>query len=279
MAFNVTQSDESDKEEKAKNVANYVAFGISYESEHEASESNSLVCELGIRDNESEDDGDLQNTYNYLFMEYSKLKKLNKQYLQKLKEVNFENDILSSTLTDSHVIHDTLMSENHMLIAKVKSLENDLNESRNHLKKLSSKKLSHMLHNQKHCFDRIELGFDKSVVSFTNVASHSKLNFVKPVCKEENSAKKKVVYPSVSRGEKGKGILTDSYVCRSTPRRAHMPRNQPFQRFIPTCHHSGKIGHIRPNCFQLNNHESKRDYFCSRDSHDELFNMLRGVIT
>jgi hypothetical protein len=171
------------------------------------------------------------------------------------------------------------MSENHMLIAKVKSLENDLNESRNHLKKLSSKKLSHMLHNQKHCFDRTELGFDKSVVSFTNVASHSKLNFVKPVCKEENSAKKNVVYPSVSRGEKGKGILTDSYVCRSTPRCAHTPRNQPFQRFIPTCHHSGKIGHIRPNCFQLNNHESKRDYFCSRDSHDELFNMLRGVIT
>jgi hypothetical protein len=29
----------------------------------------------------------------------------------------------------------------------------------------------------------------------------------------------------------------------------------------------------------LNNHESKRDYFRSRNSHDELFNMVRGVIT
>jgi hypothetical protein len=275
----VTQSDESNNEEKTEKVANYVAFGISYDSEHEASESNSLDSEYGIRDNESEEEGDMQNVYNNLFLECSKLKKLNKQHLQKLKEVNLENDKLSSTLTDSHAIHDTLMSKNHMLIAKVKSLENDLNESRNHLKKFSSEKLNHMLHNQKHCFDRTGLGFDKSVVSSTNVASPSKLNFVKPMCKEENLAKKKVLYPLVSRGEKGKRILTDSYVSRSTPRRAHMPRNQPSQRFIPTCHHYGKIGHIRPNCFQLNNHESKRDYFHSRDSHDELFNMLRGVIT
>jgi predicted nucleic acid-binding Zn ribbon protein len=52
-AFNVTQSDESDNEEKAKNVANYVAFGISYDSEHDANESNSLDSEYGICDNES----------------------------------------------------------------------------------------------------------------------------------------------------------------------------------------------------------------------------------
>jgi hypothetical protein len=70
------------------------------------------------------------------------------------------------------------------------------------------------LDNQKHCFDRTGLGFDKSIVSSTNVASPSKLNFVKLVCKEENLAKKKVVYPLVSRGEKGKEILTDSYVSR-----------------------------------------------------------------
>jgi hypothetical protein len=31
-AFNVTQSDESDQEEKDENVANYVAFGVSYDS-------------------------------------------------------------------------------------------------------------------------------------------------------------------------------------------------------------------------------------------------------
>ena len=31
MAFNVTKSDESNNEEKTENVANYIAFGISYE--------------------------------------------------------------------------------------------------------------------------------------------------------------------------------------------------------------------------------------------------------
>jgi hypothetical protein len=278
-AFNVTQSDESDQEEKVENVANYVAFGVSYDSQDEASEFKSLGSDYGICDNESKEEGDLQEAYNHLYLEYSKVKKLNKEHLQKLKEVHLEKDKLSSTLIDSHAILDTLKSENHSLIAKVKSLENDLNDSRNHLKKFSNEKLNHMLHNQKHSFDRTRLGFDKSVVSSINVVSPSKLIFVKLVCKEENSAKKKEMLPPVSRGEKGKGILTDSYMSRSTPRRDHMPRNQPSQRFIPTCHHCGKIGHIRPKCFQLNNHESKRDYFRSRNSHDELFNMVRGVIT
>jgi hypothetical protein len=248
-AFNVTQSDESDKEEQAENVANYVAFKTSYDSEHEASESNSLDSEFGICDKESEDEGDLQNAYNNLFLEYSKLKKLNKLHLQKLKEVNLEKDKLSSTLIDSHAIHDTLKSENHSLIAKVKSLENDLNDSRNHLKIFSNEKLNHMLHNQKHSFDRIRLGFDKSAVSSTNVVSPSKLIFVKPVCKEENLAKKKEMLPPVSRGEKGKGILTNSYVSCSIPRRDHMPRNQSSQRFIPTVIIVVRLGIFARNVF------------------------------
>jgi hypothetical protein len=139
---------------KLKKVANYVLFGISYDSEHEVSESNSLDSEHGICDNESEEEGDLQNAYDNLFLECIKLKKLNKQHLQKLKEVNFENDKLSITITDSHAIHNTLKSKNHILIAKVKSLENDLNDSRNHMKTFSNEKLYHMLHNQKHSFDR-----------------------------------------------------------------------------------------------------------------------------
>jgi hypothetical protein len=58
-AFNVTQSDESDQEEKAENVANYVAFGVSYDSKDDASESNSLDNDYGICDNKSEEEGDL----------------------------------------------------------------------------------------------------------------------------------------------------------------------------------------------------------------------------
>jgi hypothetical protein len=72
---------------KLKKVANYVPFGISYDSEHEVSESNSLDSEHGICDNESEEEGDLQNAYDNLFLECIKLKKLNKQHLQKLKKL------------------------------------------------------------------------------------------------------------------------------------------------------------------------------------------------
>ena len=58
----------------------------------------------------------------------------------------------------------------------------------------------------------------------------------------------------------------------------HMLRNQPSQRFIPTCHKCGKIGHIHPKCFQLNSHEPKREDFHFRNSYEKLFNMMRGVV-
>jgi hypothetical protein len=65
-AFNVTQSDESDQEEKDENVANYVAFGVSYDSHDDVSESKSLDGDYGICDNESEEEGDMQEAYNHL---------------------------------------------------------------------------------------------------------------------------------------------------------------------------------------------------------------------
>ena len=75
-AFNVTQSDELDNEKKTENVGNYVAFGIFYDSEHEASEFNSLDSENSICDNESEEESDMQNAYNNLFVKCIKLKKI-----------------------------------------------------------------------------------------------------------------------------------------------------------------------------------------------------------
>ena len=32
----------------------------------------------------------------------------------------------------------------------------------------------------------------------------------------------------------------------------HIPQKQNKVKFIPTCHHCGRVGHIRPNCFKLN---------------------------
>jgi hypothetical protein len=52
-----------------------------------------------------------------------------------------------NSLNECLVIRNNLISENHMLITKVKSLEKDLNDSNNHLKKFSSDKLNQMLGN------------------------------------------------------------------------------------------------------------------------------------
>jgi hypothetical protein len=75
-AFNVTQSDELDKDDVEQGV-NDLAFGVSYESEHDASEFNSQHKQ-GVSDNESKEEDDMQNAYNNLFAECTKLKKLDK---------------------------------------------------------------------------------------------------------------------------------------------------------------------------------------------------------
>jgi hypothetical protein len=70
--------------------------------------------------------------------------------------------------------------------------------------------------------------------------------------------KKKKIATATSRdkkGKKGKYSLAEYFLPRSNSNIVYLARNQPSQRFILTCHHCGKIGHIRPNCFQLNNHE------------------------
>jgi hypothetical protein len=74
------------------------------------------------------------------------------------------------TLAQHYISYDSCACE-YIKFAHQKSLENDLNDSKNHLKTFSSEKLNHMSHNQKHSFDRTGLSFDKYVVSSTNVAS------------------------------------------------------------------------------------------------------------
>jgi hypothetical protein len=56
-SVNVTQSDESDKDDAEEGV-NYLAFGVSYESEM-ASESNSQDKQ-DVSEIESEEEGDMQ---------------------------------------------------------------------------------------------------------------------------------------------------------------------------------------------------------------------------
>jgi hypothetical protein len=111
-------------------------------------------------------------------------------FLKNLEEIKLEKEKLLENLADYHAICNTLKSENALLIVKFKSLENELIESKTHLKKFSSDELDKMLHDQKPSFDRTCLGFDKLIASSSsNVASSSKIMFVKPNLKDVKTDK------------------------------------------------------------------------------------------
>jgi hypothetical protein len=77
---------------------------------------------------------------------FSMLRNTNLKIVKDFKNLEIERDNLLKSLSDSHVVCSTLKSENHVLIAKNKSFQNDLIAPRNHLSKFPSKKLDKMLH-------------------------------------------------------------------------------------------------------------------------------------
>ncbi|XP_059429117.1 uncharacterized protein LOC132162924 [Corylus avellana] len=254
-------------EDESNDQANYLALGISFNSDDE---SNDSICSNENTIKEC----NLQDSFNCLMEKFTVLRKENLRSLEDVRSLELEKSKLLNDLGDSHAIYNTLKSENHVLITKVKSLEKELDESRNHFKKISSKKLDDMLKNQKSSCDKTGLGFDK-VAASSNHASSSKIIFVKSQNVEETNgeekpevapssnkrgkevkAKKKEKASPTSNGKKGKNGEVH-------PTKSPLPKNKfnhvhPSQRVARTCHHCGKIGHIRPNCFKLKPHEHKR---------------------
>jgi hypothetical protein len=148
--------------------------------------------------------------------------------LKKLREIEIEKEKLLVKLDDSHDLNYKLELDIVELNMKKKSLENDLTESRNHLNKFFSYKLNKMLsYQKKHC-DKFGLGFAD------NCSSIASTSCVKNVCE------KKVVFVLAS-SDKGKKVIVDPYVSRPKSRIVHPLRKQHSQRFVPTCHHCGKV--------------------------------------
>jgi predicted nuclease with TOPRIM domain len=85
-------------------------------------------------------------------VKYSEFRDLNKQHMKRLKE--FE-------------------TERVKLIEKIKSLKDELNESKNPLEKFFNNQLIQFLSNQECCFDKSELSFDKIIAASLHVASTS----------------------------------------------------------------------------------------------------------
>jgi hypothetical protein len=154
-AFNITMSDTD--EEVLDDSPNYVTFGVSYDSD----DSNQSDDKSASK-NESNRVSDLQNSFDSLKENFSTIRNTNLKLVKDVKNLELGRDSLLKELSDSHVVCNSLKSENHVLIAKNKSLQNGLIETRHHLSTFSSEKLNQMLHAQKHSSDRSGLGFDKT---------------------------------------------------------------------------------------------------------------------
>jgi hypothetical protein len=172
------------------------------------------------------------------FYDFSKdtllIGKLFKKSNRELKKIKQEKVSLFLQLSESHVLINSLKSENTMLFDTVDALQNKLKESEDLLEKFSSNNLKGMLCIHTDISNKPDL-IVNDLSTFTSHASNSESDSIdmKPVIEDttclDNSCLTNLVMPnSKESGIQGK--------------------------FIPKCHNCGKIGHIRPNCYLLKSH-------------------------
>jgi hypothetical protein len=145
-------------------------------------------------------------------------------------------------LSESHTLIESLKSKNIVLVENIKSLENELKDSKELSNRLSSDNLKNMLCVQKDVSNKPNMIVDNLDASST-YASNSEIKslFVKPMKVEE-------VKVNIACSNKGKNSCMNNYM---KPKSNANLRKQTQAMFVPTCHHCGIVGHIRPNCCQL----------------------------
>jgi hypothetical protein len=141
--------------------------------------------------------------------------------------VKQEKEFLIIQLSESHVLIESLESENTMLL-------NTINELENKLKKFSSGNLKSMLCIHSDVSNKPYLTVDDLSTS-TSHAFDSEFDSIdiKHVIEDITCLDNSCVTNHVMPKSKESGIQG---------------------KFIPKCHNCGKIGHIRPNCYLLKFH-------------------------
>jgi len=113
-----------------------------------------------------------------------------------------------------------------------RDLEDKLMDAQLQLEKFSDNKIAQMLTGQKCSSDKTGIGY--VATDSSNIASTSRTVFLKPSGSEPQN-------------EKGKTIIISCENDNTTPAKSEHSAD----RSLPTCHHCGMVGHIRPNCAQL----------------------------
>ncbi|KAG2695044.1 hypothetical protein I3760_08G172500 [Carya illinoinensis] len=239
-----SESESSDSQESSprrKNL-NYMAFTSSVVGKSHSSES---VVEIeSVSENESGDEDDLKEIYEKLYKECVKLRKLNKAHIEEIDLCKRENEGLQGKLREVIGLTDELQKRNVTLEDKVTTHENELTLLNTKLQKFSigTNQLDKLLSLGKSSSDKSGLGyFEENPDAPSSLKAFGK-NVKTTVFVPEMTEKRKA-HPS----EKGKKPLQ---VQKSVP----PPKRQGARNMSPICHHCGKLGHIRPNCFKLMSH-------------------------
>jgi len=228
-------------------------------------------------EDESNDEYDLQMAYDELSMESMKLLNSYKISLKKLKDVKHEKESLVTKLSESYTLVESLKFENTVLIENIKSLENELKDSKELSNRLSSDNLKNMLCVQKDISNKPSMIVDYLGASSTCASNFEiKSLFVKPmkieevkvniVCLDNLWKQTQVMFvptchhcgivghikPNCCQLESQRPWNNEKYVVEPSMSKYVPPyRRQPSQRFVPTCHHCGVIGYIRLHCPQI----------------------------
>jgi hypothetical protein len=113
----------------------------------------------------------------------------------------------------------------------------------------------------------------------SNRISTIKIVFVKPMKVEESLGEGKPTIASIHQGKEGKKNYIESHASYPKPRVMLPLKKLPSQRFVPACYHRGKVGHIRPHCFNLKPHVHINENFHSKKESEGLVVMMREMLS
>ena len=165
------------------------------------------------------DDDDIQDAYCKLYNFCMRSLKSSTNLKANFKKVKLEKDVLIAKLDEANNLNEKFKNQISSQVDKIKSLEEQLVESKTEVEKLTSAKL-------------------------VEPNSKEKFFYIPPFKRNNEELKANIV-----RIDKGKNSDVNAEV--SKPMSKTPPRKNKNSKFVPTCHHCHIVGHIRPNCPKL----------------------------
>ena len=169
---------------------------------------------------------DLIDPYETLRKKLSKSFKISKKFKEELKLANLEKEELVVRLEESNKNNEFMRNQISSQDEKMKSLEQELVESKTKIENLTS---------------------TKPVVNNRSVSISLKPKTEKFYISLFKRNNKESAY--FARLDKGKSFDIDAEASKPMSKPTFREHNKSF--FVPTCHLYGVVGHIRPNCSLL----------------------------